>query len=149
MRFVGEHLRLRPARPPALLPADLFHAILLGRDHAALPPLDLVREASPGEEAVHALRARLLAAHAHAGRPVHEDHARGRLVHVLAAGTARADEALVEVLLADAEAREASLERRFLVARDGGRHPIALAHLSKDCATAPDPRTRRETRGGL
>src|SRR5262249_21242024 len=117
----SEHALLRPARTAALLAPDALDLLLARTRRAPDARLDHLGKPAAGEEAIHRLRARLLALDRDARRQVPQHHAGGDLVDVLAAPSARADEALDQVVLADAEGREARRQRGLLL-RTHGKH---------------------------
>src|SRR5437867_494775 len=138
----GEHLLLGAPRPPPLLPPDA-RPLACGRlRHPALPRLELLEEEPAREEAVEGLGALALAADDEAGRPVAEHDAGRHLVDVLPATPARADELLVEVLLAHAEPAHRLLECARLLRRDGKHY-----RLSKPGTPAPRTRERSARHG--
>src|SRR5439155_110207 len=98
-----EQLLLRAPRAPPLLAADARPLGQSGVRHAARARLELVEQVAAREEAVQGLRALALALDHHAARPVAEHDTGGHLVDVLPAPPARADQVLLQVLLAHAE----------------------------------------------
>src|SRR3989442_1128992 len=114
-----EQLLLRAPRAPPLLAADACPLGQSGLRHAAHARLELVEQVAAREEAVQRLRALALALDDHAGRPVAEHDTGGHLVDVLPALPARADEVLLQVLLAHAERPHARGEGVLLLGRDG------------------------------
>src|SRR5438445_11432 len=114
-----EQLLLRAPRAPPLLAADACPLGQSGLRHAAHARLELVEQVAAREEAVQRLRALALALDDHAGRPVAEHDTGGHLVDVLPALPARADEVLLQVLLAPAERPHARGEGVLLLGRDG------------------------------
>src|SRR5207244_2571193 len=106
-------------RAPPLLAADARPLGQSGLRHAAHARLELVEQVAAREEAVQGLRALALALDDHAGRPVAEHDTGGHLVDVLPALPARADEVLLQVLLAHAERPHARGEGVLLLGRDG------------------------------
>src|SRR5882724_11470148 len=103
--LVGEHALLGAARAAALLAADLFGLLLARALLAEALLLDLVGQQRARDEEVRTLAALALALHEGAARPMNEHDAGRDLVDVLAALAARVDEALVEIVLANAERR--------------------------------------------
>src|SRR3989442_339744 len=98
-----EQLLLRAPRAPPLLAADACPLGQSGLRHAARARLELVEQVAAREEAVEGLRALALALDDHAGRPVAEHDTGRHLVDVLPALPARADEVLLQLVLAHAE----------------------------------------------
>src|SRR5207249_8595541 len=128
----GEHLLLGAPRPAPFLAPDA-RPLARGRlRHPALPRLELLEEEPAREEAVEGLGALALAADDEAGRPVAKHDAGRHLVDVLPAAPARADELLLEVLLAHAEPAHRLLECARLLRRDGKHY-----RLSKPGTPAP------------
>src|SRR6266550_6713886 len=109
------HLR-RPAQRLLLALRPLGQS---GVRHAARARLELVEQVAAREETVEGLRALTLALDHHAARPVAEHDTGGHLVDVLPALPARADEVLLQVLLAHAERPHARGERVLFLGRDG------------------------------
>ncbi len=107
MRLVSEDALLGGAASSAFLPAQFLDALPLGVGARAARGLDLVEEQLPGKDAVLPLLSRGLALDLNAGRPMHEHHARGDLVHVLPAVSPGAHEGLFDVTLANAERNHA------------------------------------------
>src|SRR5882724_9339158 len=122
--LVGEHALLGTARAAALLAADLLGLLLARALLAEALLLDLVGQQRARDEAVRALAALALALHGYAARPVDEHDAGRDLVDVLAALAARVHEALLEIVLAHAERREAPGDGARLVTRE--RHAPRL-----------------------
>src|SRR5438477_546702 len=114
-----EQLLLRAPRAPPLLAADARPLGQSGLRHAAPARLELVEQVAAREEAVQGLRALALALDHHAARPVAEHDTGGHLVDVLPALPARADEVLLQLVLAHAERPHARGERVLLLGRDG------------------------------
>src|SRR5438128_2737457 len=114
-----EQLLLRAPRAPPLLAADARPLGQSGVRHAARARLELVEQVAAREEAVQGLRALALALDHHAARPVAEHDTGGHLVDVLPALPARADEVLLQLVLAHAERPHARGERVLLLGRDG------------------------------
>src|SRR6266404_2759975 len=114
-----EQLLLRAPRAPPLLAADARPLGQSGVRHAARASLELVEQVAAREEAVEGLRALALALDDHAGRPVAEHDTGRHLVDVLPALPARADEVLLQLVLAHAERPHARGECVLLLGRDG------------------------------
>ena len=107
MRFVVEHPVLGASTPSAFLPANLFVSGALRIDVTFLARFDLVEQEPAGEEAVERLLARGLTFHLQPGRTMQQHDARGSLVDVLPAVSARTDERLFDVGFAHAEGEHA------------------------------------------
>src|SRR4051812_40057276 len=118
-----QHLLLGPPRPPPLLPAGALDLPAAPAGPSPPPLLGLVREQAARHQAIGGLASLALALHHRARRAVHEHHARGDLVDVLAALAARLHERLVEVLLADSEPGQPFAERARPVS-DERNHPM-------------------------
>lgn len=106
--FVGQDAFLgcsaaRPVRAP-----DLFDVRALGSDSSFVTRFEFVEQELPGEEAVAALVARGLALDLQPRRAVNQHDASGGLVDILAAMSARSDERLQDVFLAESDGSHAS-----------------------------------------
>jgi hypothetical protein len=117
--FIGEHALFGPARTLAFLSADLLDAGAFGIDVTLLERFDLVEQKAPGEETIESLLARGLAFDLEAGGTMHQHHAGGRLVDVLAAVAAGTDKRLVDVGLPHAQRGHALRKLAFLFRTDG------------------------------
>src|SRR5437867_3837598 len=107
------------ARHRGIVTVAMGPAGALGRlRHAALPRLELLEEEPAREKAVEGLGALALAADSEAGRKVPQHDAGRHLVDVLPATPTRADEMLLEVLLAHAEPAHGLFERARFLRRD-------------------------------
>src|SRR5207247_1484692 len=156
-----EQLLLRAPRAPPLLAADARPLGQSGVRHAARARLELVEQVAAREEAVQGLRALALALDHHAARPVAEHDTGGHLVDVLPALPARADEVLLQLVLAHAERPHARGERVLLLGRDGEhadrltirpvgwpppRGPVTTSGTPAPTAPTPPARDRKSTR---
>src|SRR5882724_323009 len=149
-----EQLLLRASRAPPLLAADARPLGQSGLRHAARARLELVEQVAAREETVEGLRALALALDHHPGQPVAEHDTGGHLVDVLPALPARADEVLLQLLLAHAERPHARGERVLLLGRDGEHagpayHPpgqLATAARTPTLAPPSPPFSRRRVR---
>src|SRR4029453_14206666 len=132
--LLRKHPLLGTTRAAALLAADARDLLRARARLATAPCVDLVGQPAAREEAVHGLRPGLLALDDDPARHVPEHHASRHLVDVLPALSARAHEAFLELVLADAERREAGEERVFFLAGDGEHGRRARRYTS----AAPD-----------
>src|SRR5215813_981857 len=143
-----EHALLRPARAATLLAPDTLDLLLARARRTPDACLQLLGEPAAGEEPVHRLRARLLALHGDARRHVPQHDAGRDLVHVLPALAARADEALDEIVLADAERGETRQQCGFLFRTDGKHRGSARRYTSVTAEAAAGRRKRWPSQPG-
>src|ERR1039458_6680159 len=119
--LVVQHALFGAATAFAFLAADLLDTGALGIDVALLESFDLVEQEAAGEKTVERLLAGVLAFDLETCRTVDQHHARGRLVDILAAVTARTDKRLVNIRFAHTERGHALGELAFLFRADGKR----------------------------
>src|SRR5207244_213635 len=124
--LASEHLLLRTPGPSPLLAADACPLARCRLRHPTLARLELLEQEAACEEAVQRLGALALAADDDAARPVPQHDARRNLVHVLPSRAPRADELLVEVLLAHAEPAHRLREHARLLGRDGEHYRVSM-----------------------
>ena len=117
--FVVEHFVPGAPGAAAFLSSDFFNFSALRGDEAVFLFLDFVEQQPAGEEAVEGLLTGGLAFDLHAGGPVQQHHARGDLVHVLAAVAAGAHEGFLNVRLAHVQGGHALRELAGFFGTDG------------------------------
>jgi len=119
--LVIQHALFGAATAFAFLAADFLNAGTLGIDIALLERFDLVEQQTASEKTVERLLAGVLAFDLNARRTMDQHHARGRLIDILAAVTARTDKRLVNIRFAHPERDHALGELTFLFRADGKR----------------------------
>ena len=119
--LVVEHPLGGAAAATAFLAADFFDARALGIDVTFLERFDLVEQETARQVTIEPLGARGLAFNLETCRTVEQHHARGGLVDILAAVTARTDKRLFNVGFPHAERGHALRQLGFLLRADRER----------------------------
>ena len=102
-----EHAHFRAMGSFSLLAPNLGNFLFFRTCRAAKFGFDLIEQEAACQKTIETLGSFLLALDANPGRAVMEHHAGRDLVDVLAAGAGRADELLVDILLAHADREQA------------------------------------------